>query len=405
MRILIYGINYAPELTGIGKYTSEMAEWLAAHGHQVRVVTAPPYYPMWKIGEGFSGWRYSYSEQNGVKVYRCPLWVPSRLSGINRIAHLASFAISSLPVVLWQGLFWQPDVVWVVEPPLLCGPGAWLTARLSGAKAWLHVQDFEVDAVFSLGLLAPSRLQFFVSILERELMRRFDHVSTISRHMLERLKAKGVDDSRCLFFPNWVDTHVIYPLSEPSLLRTRLGLTPDTVVALYAGNMGEKQGLEILIDAAHLLMADAKIQFILCGDGAARSRLQKLAERLPNIRFLPLQPVDHLNELLNLADIHLLPQRADAADLVMPSKLTGMLASGRPVVTTAYRHTELARVVKGCGVVVPPGDKVALAEAIHYLAKCPRERIRLGQAGRAFAVMYWDREKVLRQFEKLLSCG
>ena len=115
MKILFYGINYAPELTGIGKYTGEMAEWFAAQGHEVRVITAPPYYPAWKVSEGYSN-SYTTEKLNNVTVLRTPLWVPHQPSGLKRLIHLASFALSSLPV-LFKQWFWKPDVVWVVEPP------------------------------------------------------------------------------------------------------------------------------------------------------------------------------------------------------------------------------------------------------------------------------------------------
>jgi len=141
------------------------------------------------------------------------------------------------------------------------------------------------------------------------------------------------------------------------------------VVALYSGNMGEKQGLEIVVEAARILESDApNIRFVLCGEGAAKVRMQALAADLSNVLWLPLQPLARLNELLNFVDIHLLPQRADAADLVMPSKLTGMLASGRPVLATAHAGTELAGVVAGCGVVVEPGNVQAFVDALRQLA-------------------------------------
>jgi colanic acid biosynthesis glycosyl transferase WcaI len=403
MRLLVLGINYAPELTGIGKYTGEMAEWLTARGHAVQVVTAPPYYPAWRIGKGYSAWRYRQEMLAGIRVWRCPLWVPLEQSGLKRVLHLASFALSTLPVVLWQGLRWRPDVVWVVEPAFFSTVGAWLAARLGSAKAWLHVQDFEIDAAFDLGLLSTNWLHRGIAVLERWLMRRFDRVSTISERMLEHLAAKGVEAPRCFFLPNWVDTDTIHPLGEPSSLRAELHLAPDLIIALYAGNMGEKQGLEIVLEAARALADHRNIQFVLCGDGAVRPRLYQLADGLSNVRFLPLQPVERLNDLLNLADIHLLPQRADAADRVMPSKLTGMLASGRPVVTTAHPCTQVAQVVAGCGIVTPPGDGGAFAHALLHLATHLAERARLGQAARAFALAHWSREEILRRFEEEIA--
>ena len=212
MRILIYGINFSPELTGIGKYTGEMAAWLAARGHEVRVVTAPPYYPDWQVWTGFSGWRYQLADEAGgsLRVVRCPLWVPARPSGLTRLLHLASFALSSLPVLLWQWR-WRPAVVFAVAPPLFCAPGAWLAARLAGGKAWLHIQDYEVDAAFDLGLLKGARLRRMALAGERWLLRRFDRVSTISRRMLALAQAKGVAAGCLVLFPNWVDVLAIRP--------------------------------------------------------------------------------------------------------------------------------------------------------------------------------------------------
>jgi len=138
MRILIYGINYAPELAGIGKYTGEMAHWLTGHGHEIRVVTAPPYYPKWRVWGGYSSRRYKLENSNGVKLYRCPLWVPEKVSGLKRILHLMSFAFSSAPVLI-SLIFWKPRVVLNVAPAIFTAPMALVAARLSGAKAWLHI--------------------------------------------------------------------------------------------------------------------------------------------------------------------------------------------------------------------------------------------------------------------------
>lgn len=403
MRLLIYGINYAPELTGVGKYTGEMAEAIAALGHEVRVVTAYPYYPAWKIEAGFSPWRYERETIKGVKVWRCPLWVPNRPSGLKRILHLASFAASSLPLSVWQGTSWRPDVVFVVEPTFLCVVGGLLASTLGSGKAWLHIQDFEIDAAFELGILPSSGLtRKLITALERWLMERYDCVSTISDRMVERLKTKGVQVAKSVYFPNWVDTKTIHPLQGTNPLRQELA-SPDTFVALYSGSMAEKQGLEILIAVANLLAADyPKILFVLCGRGAAKKRLVELSKDLPNVRFLDLQPAERLNDLLNLANVHLLPQVSNAADLVMPSKLKGMCASGKPVITTALHETQVAQVVQKCGVVVPPADVTALAQAVVDLATNPEKCTRLGKAAREYAINHWHQEKIIGQLEQKL---
>lgn len=419
MKILIYGLNFAPELTGIGKYTGEMAAWLAGRGHEVRVITAQPYYPNWKVADGYCSTRYSVERWVGADVWRTPLWVPFRPSGSKRLLHLASFALLSLPV-LFRQLFWQPQVVWVVAPALFCAPGAWLTARLCGARCWLHIQDFEVDAAFELGLLKGAALRRFALGLERWMLRRFDRVSSISKRMVDHLFAKGVEPRRMVSFPNWADIDLIRPATRrvgangtpgvsANRYRDELQILPGALVALYSGNMGKKQGLEILAQAAMASRERADLVWVFCGEGAGRGDLESACEGLPNVRMMPLQPLERLNELLNLADIHLLPQRADAADLVMPSKLGGMLASGRPVVATSRDGTELERVVAGCGVVVAPGSLAAFCAAVLEMAADPELRSKFGQAGRSYAETYLAREAILGDFEaeimRLVSNG
>ncbi len=406
MRVLICGLNFAPELIGIGKYTGELAQFLSEHGNSVRVVTTPPYYPNWKIQARYSGWRYKKEDWNGITVYRCPLWVPKKPSGIKRIIHLCSFAISSLPVLISQ-IPWKPDLVFVVAPALFSAPGAILLSWLSDCKTWLHIQDFELDAAFRMKLLPGIKiLQPLALFSESTVMRRFHKVSTISRRMMELLEQKRIPIGRTVLFPNWVDTGVIYPLAESSPMRSRFGIQEGKIVVLYSGNMGRKQGLGLLIQTARILEEDENILFFLCGEGAARHELEVQAQDLSNIKFLPLQPTERLNELLNMADIHVLPQRSDAADLVMPSKLTGMLASGKPVITTASPDTELALELGAIIRIVPPEDAFALSEALRYFARYKAAREIQGSLGYSFVMQHWTRDKVLGdilvKFEHLL---
>lgn len=404
VRLLFLGLNYTPELTGIGKYSGEMMEWLASRGHKVRVVTTPPYYPAWKVSEGYSPWRYRReTSPAGVEIYRCPLWVPSSLSGNRRVAHLTSFAASSLPVMLAQAS-WHPDLVLTVEPAFISAPVALLAARLCRVPCWLHVQDFEVDAAFDLGLLPSGGPAHSVAQSCEHIIRSaFSQFSTISPSMMERLQQKGIEPSRVTFFPNWVDTDAIYPRQHPSPFRAELGIRPDQIVLLYSGNMGAKQGLEILPRFAAGLRDDRRLHFVFCGDGAYRSQLEQAVAGFKNVSFLPLQPLERLNDLLNMADIHLLPQRAGAADLVMPSKLTGMLASGRPIIATAAPGTQIAAVVEGRGLAVEPENPDALISAALLLAENSELRRGMGAAARLYAVQQLARDSVLIRFEDALQ--
>lgn len=398
MKILVVGINFAPELTGIGKFTGEMAAWLAARGHEVRAVAAPPYYPQWRVSKLYDRRVWRAETIAGVRVMRCPLYVPAVQTGARRVVHLASFAATSLPIALAWGTAWRPHATIAVVPTLMSAPAAWLAARLAGGLAWLHLQDFEVDAAFDLGLL-PKKLAHPALAVERTLLRRFDAVSTISEAMLERLAGKGVAAGRRVLFPNWTDLAAVAPHADDGRLRRTLGIAPGTVIALYSGNMGGKQGLDIVVDAARLLAARSDIRFVLCGTGGTRPVLERQAAGLANVSFVDLQPLDRLGDLLAFADIHMLPQRAEAADLVMPSKLGGMLASGRPVVAAAGPDTQLARALEGCGRIVPPGDACAFAAAIAALADDPEGRHAAAVTARAVAERDWDRDAVLARFE------
>jgi colanic acid biosynthesis glycosyl transferase WcaI len=309
-------------------------------------------------------------------------------------------------------------MVWTVEPTFFGAPLALVAASLAQAPSWLHVQDFEVDAAFDLGLLPADGPVHAIAVgLEQVFSRAFRRVSSISIRMVERSLRKGVKPERIVLFPNWVDIDMVKPspAGASNSFRTKLGLE-GKVVLLYSGNMGNKQGLEILPALAQAVSDDPNIHFLFCGDGAFRPRLVEMVEGLTNVTLLPLQPLESLNELLNCADIHLLPQRGDAADLVMPSKLTGMLSSGRPTIVTAEPETQVAAVVSGlpggiskghdaCGIVVPCGDAQALADSVRSLVADPELRARLGAAARRYAMEHLGKDQVLTQFESDMNAA
>jgi colanic acid biosynthesis glycosyl transferase WcaI len=404
MKILLYSVNFAPEPTGIGKYSGEMAAWLVKQGHSVRVVAAPPYYPNWKVDPEYRWHPYRRDSWQGVEVFRAPLWVPADPGGTARVIHLLSFALLSIPVLLRQ-LLWRADLVLTVAPAIVCAPAGWITARLSGAEAWLHIQDFEVDVAFRMGLLKGNLMKRAFLAAERWLFARFDTVSTISGPMLSRLLTKGVKPEDARYFPNWVDISHIRPAAANERYREELGISPDAVVFLYSGSLGSKQGLMAIPAVARRLVHRKDLVFVVCGNGALKPELEAASADLPNVRFLPLQPFERLGELLCMADVHLLTQSSGAADLVLPSKLSGMLASGRPVIATCEADTELAAVVSACGVVVPPEDVAALGQAVCQLADEPRLRVELGKAARLFAEHHFEANAILRRVFGSLATG
>ena len=401
MKILVYGINYSPELTGIGKYTGEMVEWMARQGHDVRVITAPPYYPEWKVGEPYSAWRWR-REEGAATVWRCPLYVPKTPTTLKRLIHLGSFALSSFFPLMAQRR-WKPDRIIGVVPTLFCTPGMRLLAKLSGARTVLHIQDYEVDAMLGLGMAGKAkggRVARLASAFERSGLLNVDNVSTISRSMMNKAQEKGVPAERVIFFPNWSEVARFRDVTDADALQLRqqLSLPADKKIILYSGNIGEKQGLESVIDAADRLR-DQPWLFVIVGQGGGKARLEKMARErgLSNVIFHPLQSYDALPALLKLADCHLVIQKRGAADAVLPSKLTNILAVGGNAVITAERHTELGQLCDTCpgiAVCVEPESVDALIDGIGQALLMPKSNT----VAREYAERTLEKENVLSQF-------
>lgn len=365
-KLLIYGMNYAPEPTGVGRYSGELGAYMARMGHPVEAITTPPHYPGWAPRDGFRNW-FSVETRDGERIIRCPLLLRRQMRGIWRAIAPISFALTSGPVVAWRILKSKPATVLCVEPTLFSAPIALIAAKLVRARTVLHVQDLEIDAAFAVGHFENRLVRSLAMGFERMVLKHFDQVVTISTQMKRGLAAKGIDPANLEIVRNWVDTSKIKPMPGPNGFRRELGLDDDKFVVLYAGNIGAKQGMHTLFDAAEQLVDQKDIVFVVAGDGPERESLAKRA--LPNVRMLPTQPEARLCELLNMPDMHVLPQDSGAADLVLPSKLGGMLASGKPCLVTADAGTELYQFLDGVAALVPAGNPSALAEALRQMAK------------------------------------
>lgn len=410
MKFLIYGLNYAPESTGIGKYTGGMSEWLASKRHNIVVICGMPHYPQWRLDSAYADGRSRTEENAGVRIQRASHHVPpaDKLSALTRIRLETTFTLSAARY--WLPRFFRhdkPDVVIAVTPPMQIGVWPLLYSWIRRVPWVLHVQDLQVDAALRLNMLKVGVLGRLLYGIEGFLLHRATCVSTITEAMRARIIAKGVSAERVWLYPNWADIVAISPGARGNSFRQSLGIAEDTLLVLYAGNMGEKQGLEIVLQAAEHCRDDTRLLFLMVGDGGAKARLQKQAEAigLPNVQFLPVQPLEHLNDMLAAGDIHLVVQKRDAADLVMPSKLTNILAAGRVCVATTDPGTALYDTVHEheTGRVVPPGDAVALTEAIRALADDPSLREACGHRARKYAERHLDKERILMAFEAQLQ--
>ncbi len=401
MKILFYVLNYYPDQVGAGKYTSELAEYFKASGNEVKVITANPYYPEWEVRSGYRKYWYTREIINGIKVLRCPIWVPKKPGGIKRILHLISFSVTSF-IPLVANVFWKPGVVFMVEPTLFVVPQGIFISRLVRAKTWLHVQDLEVDAAYNLQQI-PGSLFRIGALLEKKILATIDVVSTISEKMSDKIREKVKGRSDIYVFRNWVNCHRAADFNTVRKLKRDLGIGGEQIVVLYSGTIGEKQGIDTVIEAARKLTSNPDIVFIICGEGPKKEEMREFGKALVNLIWLPVQDEKRYIALLEMAHIQLLPQRSNASDLVMPSKLAAMLMSGKSVIATVQDGTEVARMLDGISVIVEPENADDLANAIRMLACDSNLRLVLGERGKEYAKRTFSSEEILPKFSKVIE--
>ncbi len=404
MRILIYDINYFPELTGVGKYTGEMGSWLVQKGHEVEVITAMPYYPEWRIHKEYRkrGWFKEHIE--GVTVYRCPLYVPHYVTSLKRVIHELSFQLSSLPYWFYLAFGKSFDVLICITPPFHSGFLPVVFSRFSKTPLWLHLQDLQIDIAKELGMLNGDKFLNMLYAMENFILSKSTIVSTISTGMINKIADKSIQSNEITFFPNWVDGDYIKPLPIEQSLRSVFGIKNSDKVILYSGSLGEKQGLELIIKAAHYFSSYPDIKFLIIGSGGGKNRLEQLAHNyhLKNVYFHPLQPYEKLSALLATADLHLVLQKKSASDLVLPSKLTSILAAGGCALVAALPGTTLYEVIDThqMGILIEPESIDALIKGISKAFEL--DLVYYQQNARRYAQEYLNKDKVLSQFEAKL---
>jgi len=406
MNITVWGINYAPELTGIAPYNRALCEHLQRTGHTVRMVTTFAYYPAWKKAPDDRGKLFRTDVLNGVPVHRCWHYVPRRVTTARRMLHEASFIATTFLRLLTLP---RPDIYVVVSPPLLLGLAA-RTLKLIHRRPYVfHVQDLQPDAAVGLGMLQPSAFTRLLYGLEALAYRHAAAVSGIGRGMLEAFTRKGVPAARQIYFPNGANLPAENALPARGRFRARHGFGSGEFLAIYSGNLGVKQGLDILVASARQL-AGSRVRIVICGDGAVRPKLEAAIqqEKLQNINLLPLQPDQEYQEMLADADVCLVTQQAGSGAAFLPSKLLTVLALARPVVGVADDTSALRSAMDegGFGKCVPPDDAQQLTQVLRSLADHPDELARYGANGRQYVAQFaFDRvlPRFTAELEKLMA--
>lgn len=399
MRILVIGINYWPELTGIAPFTTGRCEYLAACGHDVVVCTALPYYPEWRVSSNYRRSVVLREEHNGVTILRSRIYVPKRVNTLRRIVHECSFVAVALLRALAQR---KPDAMLLVSPPLGLAIPAVMLSRFWGIPYAFHVPDLQPDTAVALGMLPEGPVTRILYSLERTAYRNAALISTLTEAMRLRIISKGVAPDKVTLFSDWAVADLFQVALEDGgdRFRKTYGLDSKFLV-LHSGNMGVKQGLDVVLQAAELCGHDSEIAYLLVGDGAAQTSLKAraAARALDNVRFMPLLPQAEFLELLAAADASLIVQQRVVADIVFPSKTLTLMAAGRPVIASVNSGSEVARVIResGGGLVVEPEDPQALLEAVKRLRDRPQERKAMKLAARQYARSRWERNRILAE--------
>lgn len=395
MRILILHPHYWPEIAATAQLLTDLAEDLAALGHEIEVVCGQPSY------RGAGTTLATREVRRGVSITRVPTYRPSERQGLRRIAHYVSYFAASLLPALARDV----DVTLVLSPPpLVGGVTAALAQRTSGAPFVFVVEDLYPELGRELGALRDGRGYRALSRIARRVHRDADVLVAISDDIAARLDAT-LGPRPIEVIHNWADTDAILPAPRDTSLRRELGLG-DRFVVLYAGNVSRTLGLGAVVEAARRLSSEP-VSFVVCGEGDARPDLEHeaRAHRVANVHFLASQPRERLGELLATADVGLVTTRPLERGLRFPSKLFGVLASARPVLATTD-EPELREIVSGAGagLVAEPEDPTALVAAVHtFLGMSDDARSAMGARGRALSEARFSRRVATARYATLLE--
>jgi glycosyltransferase involved in cell wall biosynthesis len=404
MRVLLVSTYFWPEETGPAPYVTEPARFLAARGHDIQVWTGFAHYPAWHPMQR----RHlrAHEEIDGIDVHRLWHYVPRTQSALKRAAYEGSLLLGGLTALAAAR---RPDAVIGVTPTLSGAVAGAAAAARFGAPFGLVVHDLMGRAAAQSGVAGGRAVARAAGWIELAAARRADRVGVIAEGFRTYLVEAGIPPERVVRLRTWTLGSPVSAAREA--IRARLGWDAHEFVVVHGGNMGHKQGLGNVIDAAALLENDPRIRIVLAGDGNDRANLEDHARflGLRNVQFLPSQPWGDYEAMLEAADVLLVNQRATVGDMSLPSKLTSYFAVGRPIVAAVAGESETAREIRrsGGGVIAAPGDPSALARALLRLRGDAGLRASLGATGRRYAQEWLGASTALPEYEDFLRalCG
>jgi colanic acid biosynthesis glycosyl transferase WcaI len=404
MHILLLTLYFTPDIGANAVVMTELAEGLAALGHQVTVVTAVPHYASNVIDPQYRGRLIQNNDYKGIRVIRVYLYTaPEKQRFLVRLLNYVSFNVLSTLAGVWAG---PQDIILAPSPPLTIGLSAWFVSRLKRIPYIYNVQDIYPDIAIRLRVLTNPALIRFSYWLEKFVYRRAVSITVLSEGFRRNLLAKGVPAEKLRVIPNFVDIDFIRPLPKDNIFSRQHNLH-NRFVVMYAGNIGLSQGLETLLEAARILQDLADLRILIIGNGSAKPGLEVQAQAmgLTNVEFLPFQPRETLPDMYATADVSLVLLKQGIGAESVPSKAYTILASGRPLIAAVDEQAETRRLVaeSQCGMVVPPEEAQTLADAIRQMYHAPVARAEMGQRGRASVSAHYTPQVVASQYDALLK--
>ena len=338
VKICIIAVNYFPEVTGCGPYTTDLAEKLVQAGNEVTVVTALPHYPQWAVPPEYKGKEHRTETLNGVQVLRCRLFVPAKMSALARIAYEATFLASA-----WlRSRRLKPDVVLAVSPALGDVVVGSSLAKRRKVPFGVLVQDLMTAATTQSNISGGDKVAGLASAIESKYLGRADSVAAITESFSDSILELGVESSRVVVSPNYSVKNI--EQIPRNKAREMMGWNQSDFILTHTGNMGLKQDLGNLIDAIKLVNSD-KVKLLLVGDGSQRSELEAQAGSNSKIEFMGLVDEKDYSALLSASDVLLLNEAPTITDMSLPSKLTSYEASGKQILGAVVPGGNTAKVL------------------------------------------------------------
>lgn len=403
MNILYISLYSPPEKTGIGKYNGELFTYLNQMGHNVSYMTTLPFYPEWRVNENYRKKFFMKEKFDTSTIHRIWSYTPKNVSSIKRIVKEVQFFIHSLFYLLKKRIFgYKPDLIIFIAPPFFL---PFLIKNIfKSSKTIYHIQDLEVDAASELNML-PKRLIQFLFNIEQKLLSKIDLISTISEGMVNKVKAKGIDNDIYLF-PNWSNISRIYP-KKSHWLHDKYDISSEKKLIVYSGNIGRKQGFEILPETIREVCNQrSDVKFIILGEGVSKKELEKdLSTLNPEYYTIGnLVDFENLNDMLNSSFIQLVIQKSEGSDSFMPSKLTNILAAGVPSIVTAKKGTGLYNIIEqnNCAYLVDDNSR-DLSKGIIDLLEDDLRRGQIKKKAKFYAEKYLSSDTILSSFEKKIN--